>query len=162
MIVIPREPDPAAFSAFGALVDGPAMHGDRRLYSNWLTPVPNLALQFHINSVERSDLPLVLNQIERHPHAAQVFLPLDVSRYVVTVMPDRGGLPDPAGVLSMILPGTTGVIYRPGAWHTGVTVLDRDGQFAVLMWRGASDDDVFAAIDPLIVSSPALGQKSRP
>jgi ureidoglycolate lyase len=161
MIVIPQDPDQANFAAFGAFVDGPALHGDRRLYSDWLRPVPDLALQFHINSVERSEWPLTLHRVERHPHAAQVFLPINVSRYVVTVMPDRNGLPDPAGLLSMILPGTRGVIYRPGAWHTGVTVLDRDGHFAVLMWRGAADDDVFADIDPVTISCPTLGQKNR-
>ena len=162
MIIIPRDADPAAFAPFGALVEGPSLHGDRRLYSDWLRPVDGLALQFHINSVHRSDLPLTLDRIERHPHAAQVFLPLDVSRYLVTVMPDRDGSPDPAGTLVMILPGTVGVIYRPGTWHTGVTVLDRDARFAVLMWRGAADDDVFAPLAPLTISAPAAAQKSRP
>lgn len=162
MIVTARDPDPHAFAAFGALVDGPALHGDRRLYSDWLTPVAGLALQFHINSVCRSELPLVLGGVECHPHAAQVFLPLDVSRYLVTVMPDRGGSPDPSGALAMILPGTLGVIYRPGTWHAGVTVLDRDGRFAVLMWRGAADDDIFAPTAPLTISAPIAIQKSLP
>jgi len=161
-MIAPRAPDAAAFAPFGALVEGPALHGDRRLYSDWLTPVAGLGLQFHINSVPRSDLPLTLAQVECHPHAAQVFIPLDVSRYLVTVMPDAGGRPDPSGALAMILPGTMGVIYRPGAWHMGVTVLDRDGRFAVLMWRGAADDDVFVPIAPLKIPAPAPAQKSLP
>lgn len=153
-------PDATAFTPFGALVEGPALHGDRSLYSDWLTPVTGLALQFHVNSVPRSDLPLTIAQVEHHPHAAQVFLPLDVSRYVVTVMPDAGGKPDPRGALSMVLPGTMGVIYRPGTWHMGVTVLDRDGRFAVLMWRGAVDDDVFTAIPPITLAAPVAAQKT--
>jgi ureidoglycolate lyase len=157
-----RDPDAAAFAPYGAFIEGPALHGDRRLYSDWLTPVAGLALQFHINSVPRSDLPLTLAQVERHPHAAQVFIPLDVSRYVVTVMPDAGGAPDPTGTLTMILPGTMGVIYRPGAWHMGVTVLDRDGRFAVLMWRGAVDDDVFTPITPLTLGAPLADRKTLP
>ncbi len=161
-MIRPRDPDAAAFSAFGALIEPPALHGDRRLYSDWLTPVSGLALQFHINSVASSELPLTIRQVERHPNAAQIFLPLDVSRYLVTVMPDRDGLPDPAGTLAMILPGTMGVIYRPGAWHMGVTVLDRDGRFAVLMWRGAADDDVFTPIAPLTIGAPLAAQKSLP
>lgn len=161
-MIRPRDPDAAAFAPYGALIEPPALHGDRRLYSDWLSPVPGLALQFHINSVPRSDLPLSLTQVERHPHAAQVFVPLDVSRYLVTVMPDAGGRPDPSGTLSMILPGTMGVIYRANAWHAGVTVLDGDGRFAVLMWRGASDDDVFAAIPPLSIRAPAAAQKTLP
>lgn len=159
MIVVARDPDPAAFAPYGALVEGPALHGDRRLYSDWLAPVPNLSLQFHINSVPASDLPAKVVQIEHHPHAAQVFLPLDVSRYVVVVMPDAGGRPDPGGMVCMMLPGTMGVIYRPGAWHMGVTVLDRDARFAVLMWRGAADDDVFVPVAPFSISAPIPGQK---
>jgi ureidoglycolate lyase len=157
-----RQPDPAAFAPFGALIEGPALHGDRRLYSDWLAPVAGLALQFHINSVPRSDLPLTVTQVERHPHATQVFVPLDVSRYLVTVMPDVDGRPDPSGTIAMILPGTMGVIYRANAWHMGVTVLDRDGRFAVLMWRGAPDDDVFAPVLPISIHAPTAAQKTRP
>ena len=75
-----------------------------------------------MNHVAPSSLPLELVQVEAHPHAAQVFLPVDVDRYVVTVMPG-GDTPDPAGALSVILPGTVGIAYRPGAWHAGMTVL---------------------------------------
>jgi ureidoglycolate lyase len=156
MRLVPRSPDAAAFAPFGTLIEGPAQQGERRHYSDWLPPVQGLALQFHINAVGPSTLPLTLAQVEQHPHAAQVFVPVDVARYVVTVMPSRGdGLPDPAKALSMILPGTTGVIYGAGVWHAGVTVLDRPAQFAVLMYRGAVDDDVFVPIAPLHIE-PAL------
>jgi ureidoglycolate lyase len=144
---------PPALSRFAVLVEPPAHPGDRRLYSDWLAPVPGMALQFHMNHVAPSALPLGLTQVEAHPHAAQVFLPVDVDRYVVTVMPG-GGAPDPAGALSVILPGTVGIAYRPGAWHAGMTVLGRPGHFAVLMWRGAEDDDRFAAIPPLTIFAP--------
>jgi ureidoglycolate lyase len=91
--------------------------------------------------------------MERHPHAAQIFLPLDVSRYLVTVMPaDAKGRPDPAHALSMVLPGTLGVVYRPGIWHAPILVLDRDGHFAVMMQRGAPDDDVIFTIPPLTLT----------
>jgi ureidoglycolate lyase len=144
---------PPALSRFAALVEPPVHPGDRRLYSDWLAPVPGLGLQFHMNHVAPSALPLEIAQVEAHPHAAQVFLPVDVDRYVVTVMPG-GTAPDPAGALSVILPGTVGIAYRPGAWHAGITVLGRPGHFAVLMWRGAGDDDRFAAIPPLAVVAP--------
>jgi ureidoglycolate lyase len=78
---------------------------------------------------------------------------VDVDRYVVTVMPG-GDAPDPAGAVSVILPGTVGIVYRPGAWHAGMTALGRPGHFAVLMWRGAADDDRFAAIPRLTVAAP--------
>lgn len=144
---------PAALARFAVLVEPPAHPGDRRLYSDWLAPVAGLGLQFHVNHVSPSALPCVVTQVEAHPHAAQVFLPVDVDRYLVTVMPG-GDAPDPAGALAIILPGTTGIVYRPGAWHAGMTVLGRRGHFAVLMQRGAADDDRFAAIAPLTVTAP--------
>lgn len=140
----------AAFAPYGAIVECPGAGDDRSFYSDWLAPVEGLQLQFHVNKVRASRLPLQVDRMERHPHAAQVFLPLDVSRYLVTVMPaDAGGAPDPLRALCMEMPGTLGVIYRKGAWHAGATVLDRDGCFAVLMHRGARDDDVFAPVAPL-------------
>jgi ureidoglycolate lyase len=153
MRIVAQHSVPEALSRFIALVEPPARPGDRRLYSNWLAPVPGLALQFHLNHVAPSVLPLALSRVEMHPHAAQVFLPVDVDSYVVTVMPG-GETPDPAGAMSVILPGTVGLVYRPGAWHAGMTVLGRPGHFAVLMWRGAADDDRFADIAPLTIEAP--------
>ena len=98
-------------------------------------------------------LPLVAIQ---HPHAPQLFLPIGVSRYLVTVMPsDDSGAPDPSGAIAFVVPGTTGIVYRPGAWHTGISSLDGEGSFAVMMWRGGEDDDVFADVEPLEVGEAA-------
>jgi ureidoglycolate lyase len=154
-MLVPLVPDTAAFAPFGALIQPPQAPGDRRMFSDWLTPVAGLDLQFHINHVAPSTLPLRLDQVERHPHSAQAFVPMDVSRYLVTVMPTRSdGLPDPAGALCFLMPGTLGVVYRRDAWHAGITVLDRPGAFAVLMWRGAADDDVMAPVAPRQIALP--------
>lgn len=152
---------PPALSRFGTLVEPPVHPGDRRFYSDWLAPVPGHALQFHMNHVAPCDFPLEIARVEAHPHAAQVFLPVDVDRYVVTVMPGADA-PEPGGAVSVILPGTVGIAYRPGAWHAGITVLGRSGHFAVLMYRGAADDDRFAAIPPLTVVAPEAAPESRP
>jgi ureidoglycolate lyase len=115
-MIVGTRPEAAAFAPFGALIDAPAQAGTRAMYGEWLAPVPGLALQFHLNRVPRATLPAALEQVERHPHAAQVFLPVDVSRYLVTVMPsDAAGAPDPARGLSFVLPGHVGVVYRPGS-----------------------------------------------
>ncbi len=149
-------PDAAAFAPFGTFIDVPAHVGERRAYNEWLPPVHGLSPQFHTNRVAASALPLTLDQVERHPHAAQAFVPLQVTRYVVTVMAsDAAGQPDPASARAFLMPRTLGVIYRAGTWHAGITVLDNEASFAVLMWRGASDDDVFATIPPLVVE-PSL------
>ncbi len=161
MTVTAASPDAAGFAPFGVFIDMPARAGARRPYSEWLAPVPGLALQFHTNRVPPSRLPLTIGRVERHPHAAQVFLPLSVSRYVVTVLPSLlDGQPDVSQALAFVLPGTLGVVYRAGVWHAGITPLDAEASFAVLMWRGAADDDVFASVPPLAVLPPAAAGKA--
>ncbi|HUU35996.1 MAG TPA: ureidoglycolate lyase [Vicinamibacterales bacterium] len=145
-------PDASAFAPFGRFIDRPAQVGERRMYSEWLSPVDGLSLHFHTNRVEASRLPLTLDRMERHPHAAQAFLPLHGTRYMVAVMAANAeGQPDPASARAFLMPRTLGVIYHAGTWHAGMTALDDEASFAVLMWRGASDDDVLATIPPLVV-----------
>ena len=145
-LAIAPQPSQQDFAPFGALIDKPAQPGERQYYSQWLG---GTALQpvLHVNNVPQTRLPATLHRLERHPHAAQCFLPLDVSRYLVTVAPSLpDGSADLGGLRSFLLPGTMGVAYARGVWHAGASVLDRAGAFAVLMWRGAHDDDVFAEI----------------
>ncbi|AXC48429.1 hypothetical protein DRW48_00795 [Paracoccus suum] len=119
-----------------------------------MPPVAGLKLQFHTNWVEPGDC--TLSRVERHPYAAQAFLPLDVGRYLVTVFPAApDGGPERRAAKSFVVPGNRGVIYRQGIWHAGISVLDDPGSFAVLMWRGAPDDDQFADIAPLMIDIPS-------
>ncbi|MGB3025128.1 ureidoglycolate lyase [Paradevosia shaoguanensis] len=143
------EPTLESFAPFGTLIERPAAAGSRQFYSNWLGGT-GLAPVFHVNHIPPVTLPTTVGKLERHPHAAQCFVPLDVSRYLVTVAGSMGdGRPDLDAMRSYILPGSLGVIYAPGVWHAGASVLDRTGAFAVLMWRGANNDDVFIDIEPV-------------
>ncbi len=151
-------PDAAAFAPFGQFVVPPDAPGARRFYSDAFAGAPaDTVPVIHVNHVHHRVLPFAIGQIERHPHAAQCFVPLDVLRYAVVVLPsDPNGDPDPAGALGFVVPGTMGVIYAPGVWHLGATVLDRDGSFVVTMWRdGAQADDEFRDISPLtLIAAP--------
>lgn len=147
-----QRPDAASFAPFGKFVIPPDEPGKRRVFSEALhqrheTSAPVL----HVNHVRPTTLPIQVTHIERHPHAAQCFFPLEVSRYVVVVMPsDAAGQPCPDEALALLMPGSMGVIINSGVWHAGATVLDRAGHFAVLMWRGGDvQDDDFLTIDPL-------------
>jgi len=132
------------FAPYGSLILTPDVPGERYFYTDWLGSAEVGAPVFHVNHVAESVLPLTVNSLECHPHASQIFIPLDVSRYVVTVAPsDPSGQPLLDKLQSFILPGTVGVAYGRGIWHAGATVLDRTGHFAVLMWRGRADDDLF-------------------
>lgn len=152
MTVTVQPPDAVAFQRFGAFLKPPAVVGERSRFDHWLQPLPGLSQRCHLNRVAPSTLPLTLERVERHPHASQVFLPMCVSRYLVTVMPsDSAGGPDATQARSFLLPGTVGVVYHAGTWHAGVAALDAEASFAVLMCRGAEDDDVFAGIPALEV-----------
>jgi ureidoglycolate lyase len=159
--IIAQPMDRAAFEPFGTIVDYPELAGERRFFSQWLgSDAPAGAPVLHTNAVGVSTLPLQIAQVERHPNAAQVFLPLDAAQYLVTVMPSRpDGSPDHQAALSFIVPGTLGTIYRRGVWHAGITARGRNANFAVLRWRGTPEDDVFAAIPSFTVSAAVT---SRP
>ncbi|SDX60029.1 ureidoglycolate lyase [Roseicitreum antarcticum] len=147
--------DATAFAPFGSFVTPPDQPGERAFYSDAFTGAPaDSAAVVHVNNVVASELPLEVRRIERHAHAAQCFIPLDVAHYLVMVMPsDPAGDPDPDGAIAFELPGTTGVIYAPGVWHLGATVIGRNGHFVVTMWRGgAQADDEFRDIDPILLT----------
>jgi ureidoglycolate lyase len=158
-----RPPDAAAFAPFGEFIDRPADAGTRQMYSHWLAPVPGLRPQLHTNLVGAAALPLQVTRVERHPHAAQTFLPLRGARYLVTVMPSApDGRPDVARAEAFVVPSTLGVAYRPGVWHTGIVALDTDASFAVLMWRGAVDDDVFVDVPTFSVAAASAPIEGGP
>jgi ureidoglycolate lyase len=151
-VVVAGAPDPEAFSPFGSFITAPDDVGGRAHFESWLEPVPDRAPSYHLNRVAPTSLPVTVDRVERHPHAPQLFLPVGVSRYLITVMPsDAQGAPDPTRARSFEVPGTMGVAYRPGVWHAGISVLDAEGSFAVMMWRGEEGDDDFQAIAPLTV-----------
>ena len=147
-----RPPDSTDFAPFGRLVEPPEVAGERAFYSDCLREPPEgTAPVLHVNKVEPSALPLHVSEVERHPHAAQCFFPLDVAAYVALVMPSAAdGSPAPEEALAFLMPGTRGVIYNAGIWHLGATVLERPGNFVVLMWRGGpQQDDAVQAIPTL-------------
>ncbi|MBB96130.1 MAG: ureidoglycolate hydrolase [Rhodobacteraceae bacterium] len=142
----------AIFAPFGAVIDRPAEPGTRKGFTDYLgSDRPDGTPAFHTNHMAPMALPMTLDVMERHPHTAQAFVPLDVSRYLVTVAPsDAQGAPDLARMQAFVVPGSLGVIYGRNVWHAPAAVLDRHGSFAVLMWRvGGGEDDVFVDIDPV-------------
>lgn len=144
-----------AMAPFGALIAAPAEPGDRAFYSRWLgSERRQTTPRLHINHVRPTTLPLVIEQMERHPHSAQIFIPLNVARYIVVVAPTAAdGGPDMTAAQAFVTTGDLGIVYARGVWHAGAAVLDRPGNFAVLMWRndGPDDDQFIALPQPLEV-----------
>lgn len=95
---------------------------------------------------EPARLPLTIFILERHRFSPQTFVPLKVSRYLVTVAPsDCSGRPILAEARAFVVGAGLGIVYRRGTWHPGMTVLDEAARFAVLIWStgDTSDDDEF-------------------
>jgi ureidoglycolate lyase len=137
----------AAFSQFGEVVEhaGP----DRRRMLPDAT-APDEAASIARMWVSRLDtpatLPLTISVLERHRFSPQTFIPLEVSRYLVTVAPsDAFGRPIVAEARAFVVGSGRGIVYRCGTWHAGMTVLDRPARFAVLIWsmKDASQNDEF-------------------
>lgn len=108
-----------------------------------------------IYDVQPSDLMLAATKIEHHPHTAQLFSPMDASRWLVAIWPEG-----PNGSVRAFLAGSgDAIFYHPNVWHHGVVALDRPAKFLSFMWRsGRSDDTVFQDLSaPINISCPDLG-----
>lgn len=110
--------------------------------------VPRLAAQPGLrDSVALYDLapslpPVPVGLVERHPLAAQLFMPLEVGRWLVVVMPQRpDGTPDAAGVRAFVAGPDQAVVYAPGVWHLPLVALDRPARFLMRMAEGGTADD---------------------
>ncbi len=138
-----------AMQPFGEMIVSPAEPGERRLYGRWLGgDRPGMTPRLHVNCLSPATLPYGIDKLERHPYSAQLFFPLDVSSYVVVVASTAvDGGPNITEAHAFLAPGNVGVVYAPGVWHAGATVLERRGSFGVLMSRNDSgDDEEFVAL----------------
>lgn len=149
------------FAPFGRVLAIPSQAG--RWYHGDLIENrrPEARLDLSFTGIEPCALPFPLHLFERHAHSAQAFVPLDVSRYLVTVCPDTGaGQPDPARAVSFIAGGDQTVVYAPGIWHHPMAVLDRLGRFVIVMWAAgdAGDEELVPLVPPglLVVADHGL------
>ncbi|MDX6749398.1 ureidoglycolate lyase [Geminicoccaceae bacterium 1502E] len=151
-----------AFAPFGAVIEagggpgipvnaGTAVRLDQRAGFGHATgsALPILAVYRCQPQVPPLEVPLV----ERHPFSSQTFLPMGPGRYLVVVLPSLpGGAPDPAGAMAFLASGRQGVTYAASTWHSPMIALDRESDFAMLMWEsGSGDTEIFPLDRPLDV-----------
>ncbi|MCW0234022.1 MAG: ureidoglycolate lyase [Ferrovibrio sp.] len=146
-----------AFAPYGEVLAAPADTG-RHYYGPLIeNRRPQAGLDFSLSTVAASHLPLKLKLFERHAFSAQVFMPVDVARYLVTVCPDNGqGRPDAGRAISFVAPSNVGVMYAAGTWHHPMVALDRPGRFSIVMWAcGDAGDEELIPLDREIEVHPA-------
>lgn len=133
----------ARFAPFGDLLENDGC-ARRNFYPEATVPGAGAGeLRFWVSHVEPvTTVPLSIVRLERHPFAAQTFIPLKIARWIVIVAPHRpNGFPDVCRLRAFLAAPGQGVSYRQATWHHGTAVLDAPAQFAVLMWRRAAGDD---------------------
>jgi ureidoglycolate lyase len=90
--------------------------------------------------VPRTEWPMRLLLLEKHPHSTQTFVPMNASRYLAVVALG-GDAPDLATLQAFVAHGGTAVSYRPGVWHHPLIALDQVTDFACLVWEDGSAED---------------------
>lgn len=144
-----------AFKPYGDVLTAPSQAGrsyfDAALANLRADARPSLSLA-HRGEVAR--LPLTARQMERHQFSSQSFVPVSAGRWLVLVAPHaRRGGPDMAAAEAFLPAPGQGVTFNANVWHHPLTVLDRPGTFAILMWLvgGAGDEEFVDLDEPIIV-----------
>lgn len=140
--ITPRAINAHSFAPYGQLLDAPKTPGredfQARLFNGRADAKPNLLLA----RANAQSLPLDIKVMERHPQSSQTFVPLDATSYLVLVCPDAaGGGPDMLNLQAFIVGSAQGINYKPGTWHHPLTVLERAGCFAALVWENGGEAD---------------------
>ena len=146
-----------AFAPFGDVVEPPSQGERASLESTLSTLGVGLSPRLSFNHAAPWDMPLLATEMERHNRSSQCFVPLDVSRWVLLVAPDRGGMPDADGLRAFVARGDQAVNYHLGTWHHPLRTLDRIGRFVVLMWTTGHklDDEEWSTLpEPVKISFP--------
>ena len=127
-----------AFAPFGAVIEA---HGAPTFlineglcgrYHDLARPIANDGGAIAV-SVGRSDAvfwPLSLSFMERHPLGSQAFVPMNGTRFVVTVSPDELG--GPGRPRAFLTNGVQGIQYNVGCWHGTLAPLIGPSDFVII------------------------------
>ena len=146
----------SAFAPFGQVLEaeGGRIRQDRAatVFNGRDEAEPNLA----VLCPKPGALPLHVRKLERHPLSSQTFIPLQVSRYLIAVCPQKpDGIPDVEALRAFIAREGQGINYNSGVWHHPLTVLDSPATLAMLFWQdGSATDTEWADVETDVVIVP--------
>ena len=150
--LIPQKINHKNFETFGDLIEKPLIGSRTDFIANLQKTDQVKDQSISVTTLEFSKMPLYVDVFERHLHTSQTFFPLDVGRYLIVVAPDKFNSPDEDNMTALIVPGTIGINYYLGTWHSPLQVLDRRGTFAILMYLFNSDlDQQWSKVDKLSI-----------
>ncbi|HEU0197492.1 MAG TPA: ureidoglycolate lyase [Nevskiaceae bacterium] len=100
-------------------------------------------------------LPFTVREMERHPKACQLFMPLSGRVYLVVVAP-REAKPTVRDLRAFLCRGDQGVNYAPGVWHHPLLALDDVSDFLIVDRAGPGENcDVVQLSETALI--PTLG-----
>jgi ureidoglycolate lyase len=140
---------PEAFAPFGVVVSHAGSERRHFLDLDVACAGAGIRLATWVTLIDR---PAVagsqIEQLERHPHSDQVFVPLSGQRFLVIACgSDAEGEPDLDSVRGFVAGPGQGVIFKRNVWHAGMQVLDTPAQFFVQMkFTADGGDDEFRPI----------------
>ncbi len=145
-----------AFEPFGQVFTAPEQPGqghNMAQLENLRSDAPAILSVF---CVEPSELPLTIDNLERHEFSSQSFMPLDAVEYLVVVAPpSKEGVLNPDDIRAFVVGGDQCINFNANTWHYSMTTLGGNGRFATLTWQdGGKGDTVFVPLeDPIEISA---------
>ena len=138
-----------AFQPFGKVLEHSGAGRRHMIESNFSQKEEDLRQAIWVSRLpDAAQFPLVIDQLERHPHSHQAFIPLLEKPFLVVCCPDLpDGAPDLAKTRAFIADRGQGVIYRRNVWHAGLRVLAAPAEFVVVMALSDKDDDVLLDLE---------------
>lgn len=140
MRVTPREFEETRFARYGAVFHRPTSAGRTALDEVLGCAHPEGRIRASLTRLDPQELPLSLPRMERHPFAAQLFVPVSGVRYLAVTALGTDA-PDMTTIEAWVIPGDVGIAYGIGIWHVPMIALDGPATFAVLMHRVSPDLD---------------------
>ncbi len=142
------------FAAYGSVVVAergdvtgkPANQGTAKRY-DWLADLanlrpesakPNLCL---FRCSPRTEWPMKVEILEKHPYSTQVIVPMNADRYVVLVARHGGETPDLTTLRAFVATGRQGVAYLPGTWHHPLLALGQETDFGCVVFEDRGEGD---------------------
>jgi ureidoglycolate lyase len=110
----------------------------------------------------RTEWPMPLLLLEKHPRSTQAFIPMNASRYVAVVALG-GDEPDLRTLRAFVVPGSAAISYRPGVWHHPMIALDQVTDFACLVWEDGTPEDAteHTLTRPISLERPVAGPTKK-
>jgi ureidoglycolate lyase len=102
---------------------------------------PNLCVFRSNPQVYAGEKKFEIRLLERHPLSTQAFIPMQgVDRYLVVVCLGKDK-PDLSTLRVFLATKAEGITYSPGVWHHPLIAMDRQMDFACLIWEEGTDAD---------------------